>query len=328
MLGAAFGGLERMAFRRVAGKPFFCTEFDLNPPNDYNAETIPMLALLAAYQGWSGVAEYSWLNFQQAYGNDRMTHNFHTTGNAGQMATVPGSALIFRLGLVQAASREATLSIPAGAIPRMMADNQPWFDIAELWMRSGGAPEHAWRSRISVELAEGDGRPEARDLAAGTTGPLVTDTGEITFDRTRKGAERLVVNAPAVRVLIGRTAGETVAIGDVSIRVDQGFEGYANITLAAIDGKPVRESKKLLLTALARVENKGQVWNGGRTAVKWGEGPTVAEPVAFTLDLPQGRWRVRAMDGAGRANRTVPVRNGRFSTGPRYATLWYLVEKR
>jgi len=33
------------------------TEFDLNPPNDHASENFPLLALLAAYQGWAGFAE-------------------------------------------------------------------------------------------------------------------------------------------------------------------------------------------------------------------------------------------------------------------------------
>jgi hypothetical protein len=64
----------------VAGKPFLMTEFDLNPPNDHASENFPLLALLAAYQGWAGFAEYSWYNFQGGkQGHSRIQSHYATT---------------------------------------------------------------------------------------------------------------------------------------------------------------------------------------------------------------------------------------------------------
>ncbi|MEL7237650.1 MAG: carbohydrate binding domain-containing protein, partial [Planctomycetota bacterium] len=64
MTNAALETLAGLSLWQVKDMPFFATEFDLNPPSQYQSETYPLLAVLAAYQGWDGFGEYAWLNFQ------------------------------------------------------------------------------------------------------------------------------------------------------------------------------------------------------------------------------------------------------------------------
>ena len=330
MVGGAFGRIERAALWRVEGKPFLMTEFDLNPPNDHASENFPMLALLAAYQGWAGFAEYSWYNFQGGrQGHSRIGSPFATTGHAGQMCMIPSMALLYRLGLVAPARDRLLVTVPESGIASRLAANI-WSGVPELLDGLKGQASDVWRCKAACRLAESG----AAALAGGTgRGPsaIRSDTGEIAFDRAQKGAESLQVNAPAARLLIGFVGGREFQLGDVRLKVGRGtLHDYANISLVAVDGKPVAESRKLLLTAVARVENKGQAWDAKRTYVlgDWGEGPTVAEPVPLTLTLPGEGWQARALDGRGQIAGEVAMDGPQLAVGPAHATLWYLITRK
>jgi hypothetical protein len=328
MLGRAFGSLESMAVRRVAGKPFVVTEFDLNPPNDHASESYAMLALMSAYQGWSGFGEYSWYNFQQTYGHSRIRSNFATTGHAGQITLMPPAALIYRLGLVQPAEGRATLVFHEDDVPGLIATNV-WYGPSNLWGAQGGEAADAWRTGLAARALPGSGDARVEGEVARSDGPIVSDTGELTVDRTTPGREHLAVTAPAARMLIGYVAGGRYGLGDALFEVGESTRnGYANIALVALDGLPVAESRRLLLAAVARVENRGQKWNEARTGVyDWGEGPTLAEPVPLRLTLPGRGWRAQALAGTGRPTQTVAMPGATLATDPSRGTLWYLIER-
>ena len=329
MVGEAFGRIERAALWRVEGKPFLMTEFDLNPPNDHASENFPLLALLAAYQGWAGFAEYSWYNFQGGkQGHSRISSHFATTGHAGQMCMIPSMALLYRQALVAPARASMQITVPEKEIASLLAGNSRC-GVPELLDALKGDASDVWRGKAGCRLAAVG---EAA-LAGGTgQGPssIRSDTGEIVFDRVEKGAETLQVSAPAARLLVGYVGGREFQLGDVRLKVEKGtLRNYANVALVALDGKPVAESRKLLLTAVARVENKGQKWDAKRTYVEgdFGEGPTVAEPVPLTLTLPGEGWQACALNGKGQAAGAVPMAGPRLTTAPAHATLWYLITR-
>ena len=107
---------------------------------------------------------------------------------------------------------------------------------------------------------------------------------------------------------------------------------WASIALAALDGKPIAESDKVLLVAVGRVENTNMGWNEDRTSVsnRWGTEPTVAEGIPATIKLKSGSWRVQSLDGSGAPKGDLPCQRSDegetvFSIGAQYKTLWYLI---
>ncbi|MCC7490872.1 MAG: hypothetical protein IT204_00915 [Fimbriimonadaceae bacterium] len=323
LVGAAFGELERLAMWRVAGKPFAVTEFDLNPPNDHAAETFPMLALLAAYQNWAAVADYSWYNFQRQYGHDRISSAFADTGHAGQLAALPAAALLFRQGLVQPARRGVTLPLPESGLAAGQV-GQAWRGAPDRWAAAGWSPLGAWQHRLAVAFGPGEPPPPP---AAGAA-QFRSDSGEIRWDR---GAQpTLQVVAPALRLLLGTVGGRQFELGDLQVAVAPGtLRDYAQLSLVALDGLPLDRSRRALLTVLARVENAGMRYRPDRSAVQpdWGAGPTVAEPVQATLRLPGSGWRCQTLRGDGQPAGELPVTGNLLRVGPPAATLWYLLSR-
>ena len=105
------------------------------------------------------------------------------------------------------------------------------------------------------------------------------------------------------------------------------------IGVVALDGKPIRESRKLLVSVAARVENQNMGWDAARRTVgkKWGTGPTVCEGVTASITVPGANWRAQRLDGTGAS--AGPARGravaGRFKldVSPADRTLWFALER-
>jgi hypothetical protein len=317
---------------RLANRPFGVTEFDLNPPNDHAVESYPFFALAAAYQGWAFTGEYSWLNFQKEYNPQRIHSHFASTGHAGQMASIPSSALLYRLGLVRPATTRATLRLPVESIASLHGATAFRF-TEDILNRELGANPSAWRQGLAVELVPGDGAPVIEGFQAYTAEEakvFQSDTGEIQVDQSTKKREKLTVIAPAYRQLTGFVGGTSQTLGDITLEVAAGTRNnYAHMSLVALDGKPIAESKRLLFTVLARIENAGMVYSEDRTSIgaDYGHGPTLAEPVQVTLRLPNGSWRASPLAGDGTVVGGRPLPDSILKTRPSDGSVWYLLTR-
>jgi hypothetical protein len=90
---------------------------------------------------------------------------------------------------------------------------------------------------------------------------------------------------------------------------------FASLMLAPLDGKALRNSKRMLLTLGARVENENMDWNAERTSVsdRWGRGPVRAERVGVSVRLKvDGPRKVYALDPTGKRKTAV---SAKFSQG-------------
>ena len=97
--------LWSLAGIRVAGKPFTVTEYNHPAPNDYQAETVPMIATYAAMQDWDAV-------FLFAY-----SHNGALTRRARKRVFLILKATRSKVGLMPLGSRifvgQAMTALPA-----------------------------------------------------------------------------------------------------------------------------------------------------------------------------------------------------------------------
>ncbi|MBL9143267.1 MAG: carbohydrate binding domain-containing protein [Verrucomicrobiaceae bacterium] len=110
-LASAEGGtLAEMAMQRPFGKPYSVSEYDTPAPNDYAAETFPLLAAMACLQDWSAVYHF---NFKGSgkYDSDKMTSFFDLPGHPAKQAFMPLAALVFRKGLIEPVNERRVLVI-------------------------------------------------------------------------------------------------------------------------------------------------------------------------------------------------------------------------
>jgi len=324
--GKGTGSLTRLAQQRVAGKPYTVSEFDLNPPNDHTAEVFPLLALMSAYQGWSGFMEYVWYNFGTGPGTYRIKSHWATVGDTAQMAFVPASALLFRQGLVEPARTSRVLQIPRQtAIAATARDAGGWSNLDTSQLGLGGAD--VWRGKIGQQLVDGSGPATATgQFPDAPANRVVSDTGQITAIRD-EGKERLEVNAPAFRMVSGIVAEQTISLGDLTLTFGPTFGGFGQAIAVSFDGRPLAQSKQVLLTVMNRAQSANMAYTADRALATWGDGPTVAEPVSFTAALPGTGWRVETLDPAGRVKGVAAMEGGVLRSGAGDGTVWYLLSR-
>jgi hypothetical protein len=326
-VGADDGGtLASMAVYRVAGYPFTVSEYNTPTPNDHAAETLPLYSAFAAFQDWDAIYFYTYLDFKTSWTADKLVGFFDFAGHPGKLVFAPAAALAFRQALVRPSTAPVTLTIPKGALGLGSSEAT----LSSLWNKLGVPQRASVVHGLRLELAHGSGSP-AVSAKVETGDVLTSDTGEIAW-KSGGDDKAFTVNAPAVRLAAGNLAGRRLSLGDVVVEVGWMQRPYACVELVAMDGKPIAESKKVLLSVAARVENRNMGWNADRTTVenRWGDGPTIAESVPITVTVPGAGWKAYALDGKGAPRAeiaTTATGAGTTVAVPRPDTLWYALTR-
>lgn len=330
-LAEANGGeLTGMALQRVRGMPFTVSEYNVPAPSDYSAETWPLLATMAGFQDWDGIYFFDYVSFTNDYDSDQIRGFFTFQGHPAQEAFAPLAALLFRTGRVRPGARELVLAASQERVVVDQADRGMWGSFDRFWGEVGLSRRAALRHRTALDPVPGDTptRVNFRPTLPGPpTAPVTSDTGEIVWDA---GETRLTLNTPTARLFLGKIGGRSGDVGDVSFQVGaMGGNEHAYLGLITLDGKPVSESRRMLVVALGRAENQKMGWNAERTTVgdRWGTGPALVQGVRATIRLPSGGWSVAALDPTGRPTSTVTSSASSFAIGPEQRTVWYLVTR-
>lgn len=100
--------------------------------------------------------------------------------------------------------------------------------------------------------------------------------------------------------------------------------------MVALDGKPLQDSRQMLLAASARTENTAMDWNVDRTSLDndgWGRPPTLSEAVPLDLTVPGKKvqaWRVTPLGQRGEA---LPMQENVLRLRDQHQTLWVLLTR-
>ncbi len=328
------GTLAGLATQRPHGKPFTVSEYDLPAPSDYAAEMWPMFAAMAGFQGWAGIYHYTFGHGAKDMSADRITGHFNGAAHPAKDGLRPAAALMFRLGLVGPARQRFLLSAGEDDLVALggRAEGHMWSAERVLWNEKAGTGSGlALRHATGMDIRPGTLEPgwpgAAPTMPAGKR--IESDTGEWLWDH---GQGFWVLNAPAARAWSGLIGGRTLAAGDASLRVPalSGPVPHATVVLVATDGKPLAESRRLLLTAMRRAENPGMVWNRERKSLgrQWGGGPVRVLGLDASLKLPAGAdWKVTPLDIRGQRGTPETATGGSFEIHPASRTIWWLLER-
>jgi hypothetical protein len=321
------GTLRDLAEFRIAGKPYTVSEYNHPAPNDFQAETVPVAATFAAFQDWDILYLFDYGSYGTGGDNDKIGGFFGVGSNPAKWAFVPAAAMIFRQGAFAPASSATVISPGKSDWRTLFARGTVTSGAA--WTAAGKSPDFLSRRLAIAETAANAGAKDGESAGASTLAATKTDAGA-----------RYVADSPGAVSIVGFVGGSHVltksadfqfpAFGDDSAPSARNF---ASVTLTPLDGKSLKESAHLLLTAVGRVENEGMVWNATRTSVtdRWGHGPSVAEGIPVTVVLPHSTLaHVYALDATGKRTQEVSVTHpvsgvvmSSFVAGPEYKTLWY-----
>jgi hypothetical protein len=315
--------LAKLLMRRVAGRPYTVSEYDHAAPSQYAAEGLPMLASFASFQDWDGILQYAYHTHGPAAGG-QIGNWFELGTHPGKFVFAPIASLVFRGALVPPAQ---SLRIPVSMdeLVRIYARHGSQ-SIGEL-----GALQR-WGLCRRVELQATEQAPPISHTVS-KLGPVPRCLEPLHWESIEDGWSLYTAVAPAVRIATGRLQGKAIGLGDVTLRIDRARNGFATFGIVAMDGKPLKQSKKMLIAIVGDVQNSSTEWNTELSSVVnvWGNGPTLAEVVEGAISMP-GRVAVFSLDGDGFPLQQIPTayRDGRsvLRLQARNKTIWYAVTRR
>lgn len=328
------GILSELAMLRPAGRAYSVSEYDIPAPSDYAAELWPVLAAMAGFQGWSVISPYTLARDADELRARGLTSFFVQAGHPAKLGFAPAGAAIFRLGLVAPARSCMTLKLGDDAVFDLATacNGRLRGTVRPLWHQQAGQDGAlALRHRTALALTGPGGAtgPATPMPAAAAQAIHASDTGEWTWDTT-KGV--FVLGAPAARVWSGEIGGQRLAAGDAELEcVELDEPGpVATVALVALDGQPVAQSARLLVTALRRAENAGMEFDAPRRTVghAWGQPPARVLGLHATLKMPAGtRWIAQPLDESGQPRGPAKEAQPTLAIRPEDGTIWWLLTR-
>jgi hypothetical protein len=291
----SFGELGNMALVRVAGKPFALSEYDHPAPTEYACEMYPVLATFGARQNWDAIYPFALDANGSRNPDGRIRSFFDQLNHPAKWGFAPFAARVFRQGLVPAA--------PAA----VLRPGEP------CWAESPHG-EILWKTHLPpgripfLDTAFGlSDRPGAEGARAVLEAAAGAEERPLELRHDKEGTLYLA-RTPQALAVVGHIGGREASAGGLSVQCEPFGRGFAAITAVSLDGLPVAQSRRVLVSLAARAENSGMVWNALRTSVgdQWGQGPTLAERVPARLRLAvNGARRVFALAPDGSRTREV-----------------------
>ena len=324
------GTLTELARYRVAGKPFTVSEYDHPFPNDYRAESLPMLAAFASVQDWDGYYLFAYETVLAEVDKTRISGFFAMQNDPAYLALMPATATLFLRNDMPVAHEELRLRVPESSVPNQLAKYGT--GTVGSWDDSKIARMDALNYRLSLSFAAGK-NPEAQPITNGAGAGKPKGESAITWKTT--GADALfTADSPSSKVMAGFLGGQSGVLPGWTVQMGTTPRNFGVFTLTAKDGQPTETSKSLLLAAVGGVENTGMAWNADRNSVsdKWGTGPVLAEGLPAQIILRTGlkSATVYALDATGKRKGKVAstLNDGTlaFSIGAQYATVLYEIE--
>ncbi len=328
------GTLVRFGQHRVDNMPLTISEYDHPAPNFFVAEMYPMLNSFSAFQDFDAIYQFA---CGSHFNKGIIPGFFALEGHPLKQIFAPSGALMFRMEAVKPGQNIVRLGLPEESVVGELVKTGNRLrlhgtNMNLIWDEAGSFNALALMHPIRVNT-------NASELALSKTvdppqGAWVSETGEIIWENQDSVNAVYKVNAPAVKAAVGYLGGKNIELGSVSINMDTTAYNWAAITIAALDGKPVEESSKVLITVAGRVENTGWKWDENFTTLggDWGKAPTMAEGIPVKLVFRNmDKFSVYALDPTGKETTEVSsYKKGGdkvVNIGAQYKTLWYILKR-
>jgi hypothetical protein len=309
-----------LAMNRVDGLPFVVTEYNHSAPNMFSGEAFPLLAAYAALQDWDGIFAFAWSHNASTLASGRIEGFFDIAGHPVKMATLPVAAALFRRADVQPPPAPNVVADIADNIRDIMQTRGPWVGGAQLGLKR----DQPLRRPVAVAVSDGESftAEPARDEPR-----ITSDNGQLVWDT----AGVVEINTPRAKGFIGKHGDRAFDFSGVKISRVSSRQGWAFLTLTAMDGADINDSKHILVCATGCAENTGMGWkNEEHTSVglDWGAAPALVEGIAAQIELPTERkFKVWALDERGQHRDELKTDGAKFQISPEHRTLWYEVAR-
>lgn len=232
--------LLAISYRRDSKKPFVVSEYNMPFPNRQSALIQPVTALIAAMQDWDGLFFY---DYADGHTWENAPSSFGLIGEWGKFSLTGQSALLFRQHLQPVLPQAITIPLSKEARLGIESSKDYYNSFNKhLLARYAISPEQALQQRIAMDLTGKTIAPKGNGVQ---TLPWHAADQTVTFDTS--GLLRL--NTSQAKGLFGVLPKQPTELmpGMVVTYTDTGRR-FVSLLLTALDGKPVPQSDRLLLT--------------------------------------------------------------------------------
>lgn len=316
-------GTASLVRGRIAGMPYFVSEWDVPWPNAHRAESPILCAAVGALQGWAGFSIHTYAYMPHL---DRMD----TLGKEASSGAIGGVA--YREGIFSAWNDPAKFGLfcHAALITRRgdVRQSDGTLHILEddlSQKASGEAYPTLSELRKAGAVFEGEGLPHDKCIVPADAGEVRSDTGEL-YRSWAKGYG--TIDTPRTQCAYGLLQKQG-AVDLQALRVESETD-FAVIALSSLTDDPISESDNLLLTTVGRAENTGAKFTGNHMD-EYGTAPILAEVIEATLTIRTKRrdLRVWAVNAEGLYHGAVPVEytdeGMKFTLGNDFPSVYYLI---
>lgn len=308
----------------VAGLPYTISETNHPYPAEYACEGIPILTAYALLHDWDGIYWFTYGKGRMQKPDEGWRSSFDFSNDPVKMTHLAACAPMFHRQDVDAA-KETILRVYGDDKMleglRMDRKERPFFDPA---FPRDAALRHATRW---TNVGQPSPYPEPASL-----GRIEADTGQLGWYGADAGKGIVTIDTPCTQALVGFVRDGDKRTSNLAADVDNEFSA---VYLTSLDGRPIAEAGRILLTTTARATLTDFQWNPDRKTVKsWGRAPTVIEPVtgSVTLSGLNAAKMVAVVPLAAEGRPLGPVKKIEVSDSvcripiDEAVTTWYLIE--
>jgi hypothetical protein len=241
-VGSGLATFLNMAAAREAGKPYTVSEFNQPWPNRQAAEIDPTLAAFGAFQNWDSI-----MHFAYEHGRPwdiQVPSGFNLNGDWTKLPNLGQSAWLFRSGAIQPG--KAPVLVPVSQELRLQAAREKRVGGIAGFLAAAAGYDPAVALLHPVGLAKSDGQGLAQAAKARLASPFRSDTGELVYDRDKKLLTIQAAKAAGVFGFVGTN--NKVTTGALDVELATSTRGFATILVTPLEGRPLRDSRRLLLT--------------------------------------------------------------------------------
>lgn len=245
----------RIAGCQVENWPLTVTEWNVPYPSRDRSIAPLYLASLACLQSWDALMHY-------AYAQDELKGlwtpgAWSTYGDPAYTIVMPLAALLYRRGDVSRAKNRYVLELSEKEVfdsnrgPATCRAVRTLAEQSQISVRFSKSPYLPWQREALPSSAEVLTEPE-EDFLGEHSSTIQSDTGEL-IRNWKEGWQ--IIDTPKAQVIQGWLPSESIQLSDVSFQVNLAKGMLAVISL---DGRPIKDSKHLLVVALGRTSAEGE----------------------------------------------------------------------
>jgi hypothetical protein len=324
MVSSPGSGLLSTGFQQVNDRPFFISESMSLIPNEWTAESSPIIAAYGlGLQDWDASFSFA-MDFDHFTSTIQSGHGVYNVTSPTQLALYPALTSMIYRNDVRPAKTVVKRSV---TIDQMRKGELPFFEKVEQEndikkLQSVIPLSTLAKDRVVVSFAKDNGDKTKANTDSKNDSIIISSTNQLRWDYRKKGY--FAINTNGTQGVVGFAKDQEIKLKDLSLKTSNEF---AVILISSTENeKGLSSSKSILVTTVARARNTGMQYNEDKTQLlKVGEAPILLEPVTVQLQLNRKNVEVYVLDHSGhRTGEKVSVNNGRVVLdGNKYKTIYY-----